>query len=701
MEPLLRAAQGWKQARGPRRRIVDQVYLVPDVPTFLEAIAAWDEHTCFPILFDDPAWSLPFLRAFRPARVVRFRPEKRRDPSNSSARPEDDFRSSWAAATRAVARAWSQNDLPDAKLPSVARVPRDLGATPPGLVFSHAGSPMLPAAVALAAGHFEPLIELAPVARKSGASSSGKPARLKYFDDVLTLADARGFVREVEQLAEAAAGPCLGLGDACDFLTLAGDWPYRYRNDVEPGVVAGEHALDDLLGRILETGEGSLATSRRRWAFTGRMVGSPASSLYRAMCALFLQPEQAMLWNTYGSGPFWTEYGMSEAARLLERLSPGTVLVHQEHTEASLAAWHQAIGPVSRFGWFMVNSSGGPRQFSIAGGPGRPSDLPRGAPAAVAIIHSFSAANPLDPSTLAGRWLENGAFVYYGSMNEPYLQSFRTPKLVVELASVGLPLSAALRQVEIEPFGRAWRLVYLGDPLYTLQFRWGPAGSHEPRLAPGSSTTLEVAGRRLEGVTIAADRLALALQGDDSAQLDACLNATIQSLCGIPKPSAAQPSWRSALLAIDRKKLDPPLRDVRDELLIDSLLATGETERLLAILLEISAAEASPRVELSLETTMMARLMYLAAAGSLAPAVDLWDTMISRPWPAGCEFPGHFTERLAGLMASAPPPVQARYLEHVRAASSILADSPESSAQRNLVVKELHRLGVPTAPVGP
>ena len=58
--------------RGPRRVVVDQVCLVPDVPSFFEAIAAWDEGHFFPILIDEPAWTLPFLRAFRPARVVRY-----------------------------------------------------------------------------------------------------------------------------------------------------------------------------------------------------------------------------------------------------------------------------------------------------------------------------------------------------------------------------------------------------------------------------------------------------------------------------------------------------------------------------------------------------------------------------------------------------------------------------------------------------
>ena len=132
---------------------------------------------------------------------------------------------------------------------------------------------------------------------------------------------------------------------------------------------------------------------------------------------------------------------MTEAAEVLGKLSPGTArLVHRAGTEASITAWHQTLGAVNQFGWIMLNSSGGPRQFSISGGGGIPANLPRGRPAAVAIIHSFSAADPLDASTIAGRWLENGAFVYFGAMNEPYLPAFRTPRLVASLAAGEMPL---------------------------------------------------------------------------------------------------------------------------------------------------------------------------------------------------------------------------------------------------------------------
>src|SRR5690606_2798161 len=81
---------------------------------------------------------------------------------------------------------------------------------------------------------------------------------------------------------------------------------------------------------------------------------------------------------------------------------------------------------------------------------------------------SFSAENPNDPETLAGRWLAHGAFVYFGSSHEPYLSAFRTPGLVADLLAEGLPFGASARMnaEEAPPFGNAWRLVYLGDPLY-------------------------------------------------------------------------------------------------------------------------------------------------------------------------------------------------------------------------------------------
>ncbi|MFO0887768.1 MAG: hypothetical protein U0790_01340 [Isosphaeraceae bacterium] len=713
VDPLLRAAEGWRQALEPGRRVVDQVYLVPDVPSFLRAIAAWDERSFFPILIDDPAWSLPFLRAFRPARVVRFRPDPAETPgaapasrpgaSGGRGTPRDASRAEWIDALRAVSLAWTGDGIPDRELPPATRVPRQLGKAPPGIVLSHPGSPTLAAAVALAAGRFQPLVELEPVDRPPSGGRPGEKASTLGFADVLSQAEALVLARRVELLAEAVAGPSRRLADACDFLTLAGDWPYRYRNEVEGGPARGEHALDDLIGRVLQAEDGGVATSRSRWAFCGRIPGGPSAGVYRAMCALFLQPERAFLWNTYGGVGIWASYQMTDAAIRLEGCLAGPEPpVHRAGVEASLAAWHEALDPTSRFGLFLVNSSGSPRHFAIAGGPGRPSDLPRGAPAVVAFVHSFSAADPLDAQTLAGRWLENGAYIYYGSMNEPFLSAFRTPSLVAEFAAAGWPLSAALREGEAEPFGRPWRLVYLGDPLYTLRRPEEETGRPAERLPPGPWQPLRSGGRRLPGTPISPSPSTPPEdpRGDAPGRLETCDAETIRSLCRGGSRRPDRRARQADLLAIDRRKLSLPQRAVLDELTIDAMLHAGDEQRLLEHLLELSDAEASPRVQMVIETLLMGRLMAAAASGSFGSALDLWDRMINHRWPPGSPFPSDFTERLANLLGAAPAGTRGQYLERLKAAASGLRGRPEASALRELVAKELERLGEQAAPSG-
>jgi len=707
---LLRAADQWRQSRGPERTVIDQVYLVPDLASFLDVIATWDERSFFPILIDDPACTLPFLRAFRPARVVRIVAKARtgRAPSEESVAATD-MHALWTAAQRAVARAWTGESVPDGRLPPAHRVPSNLGPTPPGLVLSNPESPMLAGAVALAAGRFQPLVRLDPITRYSNSGEPSVGSRFKSFRDVLSLAEARGFAHMIEARAATITGTYDRLGDHCDFLTLAGDWPYRYSNDAEGGVVRGEHALDDLIGRLLETNEGGLALSRSRWAFTGRLLGNPAASVYCAMCSLFLQPDTALLWDTYSGGRIWSDYRMTEAAGTLGRLWPRSIRpVHRSGADASLAAWHQVFDPVNRFGWIMVNSSGGaPRQFSIPGGGGIPADLPRGRPTAVSIIHSFSAADPFDPSTLAGRWLENGAYVYYGSMNEPYLHAFRCPKLVAELVAVEMPLSAALRQGEHESFGRPWRLVYLGDPLY--QFRQDSAGARQSRVAPRpDQTALSVRGH-WTAHEITSEAQPLDHRANESTRLQWCLTAAIGGFCH--KEDAATPGnspgqsveelegWESILIKIDRAQLAPPLKPVFDELVTDTLLHAGDQKRLLDWLLRIPPPECSPRIGRTIETVAMSRLANLAGSQSITPALDLWDELIRRPWPNDQAFPAQFTQRLGALVDANPKPARELYRQRLVEAKRFLSLNPQRSPCVDLVNDELKRLDTTPARV--
>src|SRR6516162_6429833 len=73
------ASVAWAGRVRPSRDVTDVVCLVPDMPTFLEAISTWDANHFFPILIDDATYSLKFLRAFKPARVIRF-PKKPAPP---------------------------------------------------------------------------------------------------------------------------------------------------------------------------------------------------------------------------------------------------------------------------------------------------------------------------------------------------------------------------------------------------------------------------------------------------------------------------------------------------------------------------------------------------------------------------------------------------------------------------------------------
>ena len=73
------------------------------------------------------------------------------------------------------------------------------------------------------------------------------------------------------------------------------------------GLDGNRQAIDDLLCRT--------GTNARRWAYTGRLTGDAAQSVYRAMCSLFLHPDDALLVNTYGEKDRpWTDYGMTSAA---------------------------------------------------------------------------------------------------------------------------------------------------------------------------------------------------------------------------------------------------------------------------------------------------------------------------------------------------------------------------------------------------
>lgn len=596
LKHLLKAAEAWRERPGPDRKVVDQVCLVSDLPSFLAAVSTWDAEHFFPVLWDDPAWSLPFVRAFRPARIVRLR-------AASAGSEKPGSYEVWTKALEAVGRSWGR-DEPGGRPPLAGGVfPRRLAPTPPGVVLSNPRSPSLAAAVALAAGRFQPLVHLEPMTADD---------KVLGFNHTLNQDQAIAFARRIEgRIGPLASSYNEGIGDDVDFLTLAGDWPYRYRAEGGKGIMSGDRAVDDLIGRVVPPGPADLSRSLVRWAYVGRVPGDAAASVYRAMCALFLQPDSALLWNTYGGQSSWADYDMAGAGKVLGAIRPDRDAVEvRSGSGADLASWRALLQPRSRFGLLLINSSGFPEDFSIPGGPGRPVDVPYGPPTVVSMIHSFSAARPNDASTIAGRFLDHGAFLYYGSMNEPYLTAFRTPFLVAQLMAAGTPLSASLRQGPYEQFGQPWRLVYLGDPLYRVlpsgpdsrsarlpAVEWGPLSAGQIIPPP---TAVEIGSPPV---------------GDHAADaLDWCRDASLLALGSLSEAASIAEALPGALLAIDRGRLDPTRRAILDDLLIDQIQggAAPDPGAVLERLLRIPSEERSPQVWRTIETAAANRLTKTA-----------------------------------------------------------------------------------------
>jgi hypothetical protein len=537
------ALPAWREALRSTRAVVDVVCLVPDEATFLEAIAAWGGGPWFPILIDEPELTLRFLRAFRPARVARW-PAVVASPTDRR-----------EAALRAVGRAWGG--------PVVASVGRanaiqSEGRGAPGVVLASDRAAALCGGVALAAGRRQPLVfwEL-----------EAEPGR------VLTLPEALTACAQVAEILERVAGPQEGLGDGGDFLTLAGDWPDRYV--IPTGDKAGEASLDDLLGRSPRTLE--------RLAYTGRLTGPPARAVYQAMAALFLRPGSALLFNTYPERtPPWVEYRMDGAFRKLAAVMPTTLV---QGGEADRAGWHRALDPVNRFGLVLINSSGASDQFRLRGGRGRTADVPPTGPAAVVAIHSFSAARPDDDATLAGRWLADGAFAYFGSMNEPYLSAFRTPELVAELLAAGAPLAAAVYKLPAEDAtGSPWRLRLIGDPMY--QAANGEAERPRRARLAALDGLEDVDGRGPD-------------TGGPAARLRRCRDLAYADAAR----GGTGAAWAGELAAIERTALDAGDRATYDALLADRVergqqaeaaRRVPEAERAPALRRALEAIEARP-----------------------------------------------------------------------------------------------------------
>ena len=462
LPPSLRLGTRVSAVRG-KLPVLDVLVVVPDAQSYIAAVGSWRTTARFPVLIDDGSWQareavVRFVRAFRPGKVVRF-------AAGGDAPVGDGLRE---AISKAMAAAWDCDD--PAKLHPHFHA---LGLVPPGVVVAHPSDPAWTGALALAAGHGQPIVWM-------NASPWGVKLNEWYPLDKL-----EELLKSLN--AEMAKLPWKwdALGDEIDAVTLCQNAPVKVSHG--PPSQTSTYAVTDVLGRAPNVV--SIAPTEpertRRWAWAGQVVGNEWQAAYMAMCSLYLAPERAWLFDGYDDVPPWKAWDATAAAELFRKA--GLEVAIDDGSRRGLEDWRRrAAGLAADEGGearkdapgamvssprgvdasvVLINSSGNADFFELKPGTAAPDDLPiLRRPSALHMVHSWSATVPADRNSVGGRWLERGVFAYLGSTYEPYLQSFVPTPVAAERLLYGLPFGAAVRIDNAQ----VWKLAVFGDPLFVL-----------------------------------------------------------------------------------------------------------------------------------------------------------------------------------------------------------------------------------------
>lgn len=450
--------------------VLDVVAIVEDEASYVEAIGSWTTTRRFPVLLDDGTWQsreriAMFVRGFEPGWVVRWRCA---EPGAVGDRA--------AAVDRAIGRAWEREDLA-----GVAELWRRAETLPLGVVVCNERDGAWTAGLALAAGHGQPI---------AWTHLRGN------VDGAMSVEDALAISRVASERCEALGFEWAALGDEIDMVTICAGAAARVRAEQREVL-----ATTDVVGRDGIGGTG-------RWAWCGQVFGSESEAAYRAMSALFLQPERAWGFDGYPATPPWDEYAIRAAEGTLAEM--GIDLAAHGPPENGIRQWRvRAMRPIDA-GLVLVNTKGNRDFFDLEPGRGLAGDVPFLArPAMAYVVHSWSAVQPGRRETIAGRWLERGVYAYVGSVQEPFLQAFIPPRILAQRLRAPAPLGAAVRNDDAP----AWKIAVLGDPLVTI----GPAVERVDAAAPleGAIDLEEQLREEVESERFAAAVRTLTLLGRD------------------------------------------------------------------------------------------------------------------------------------------------------------------------------------------
>lgn len=412
--------------------VMPSLVIVSSLDDYAKAIAAWTPARRYPVLIDDTspharAQIARFVRAFAPTRIVRWTaPDPDPWPGDTPA-----IRARIEAALHSV---WNLDGSPDPR----AQMLKAINASPilaPGVVVASPADPAWTAALPIAAARTEPIIWVGTASNPSG---------------VLPPDQADQLAADIEAALDDLGLAWPALGDRIDAATLCLNAPVKINSP------QGLLALTDRIGRHADDTDGS-----RRWGWASQIIGSSSDAAYAAMCALFLTPASAWLLDGYDrADPAFAPYAMAPAADLLRQVGLRVTQPGPARRDLQLAATSAIDADL-----ILINSSGNRDFFDLNPGRARPGDIPQLAhPAIVSMIHSWSTTQPTRTETIAGRFLDRGAYALVGSVHEPYLRAFLTPQLVVQRLRAGVPLAAAVRHDRAQP----WKIAILGDALITL-----------------------------------------------------------------------------------------------------------------------------------------------------------------------------------------------------------------------------------------
>lgn len=495
---------GMRVAQVPLRvPVLDRVVIVPDAATYLDEISRWSLGGRWPVLIEDGFFAPTFVRAFKPASIVRRGPATPL-PADAAAQQK--------LVERAIAHAWcpapaarpKDSPVPEAPLEAFKAV----GFQPCGVVFASMADPAWTAAAALAAGHGQPIVWL--------DGNLGEPWSSMPVPAVVSLSET------IERGVRETGLPYGALGDAIDAVTLCRVASGRAL--VPPGPryalpqgasIKGDEAvaLTDALCRD-EVG--------KRWAVAGWIFGDQARSAYMAMSSLFLDRSTALCFNSYESDGQWGRYGMAEAEAALKEAGFAVTVI--DGPQASGGAWvNMCMGGISP-DVLLVNSSGNVDFFELWSKMKlRPEQVPiANRPVAMQFIHSWSLGMPEVVDTVGGRWLDHGAYAYVGSVWEPFLSAFVPPVLFTQRFVNLVPFAWCARWTE-GPMDALWRVTVIGDPLMTTL---GPKRPRPPRQA-ADPLSADRGERELRDA--ARESLVAAKAGDGAADYAAAMRALVLS----------------------------------------------------------------------------------------------------------------------------------------------------------------------------